>query len=403
MKNKYKKYVFFLDRFPYIVFILVIGLAILLFFSINNRLDLGFFAPRAPVEDNQESYNIFISSPNDGDIFNFVNQNETVPIEVKAKQIEDKDFDVNVLINDQVVKTFASPPYKFNWNPQQGGEYQLVVQATDQQNQVIAVSTQVTFLVNYQQGQEEEKIVNEDIEAKKARILAEKQYRAQNDASGKPIFSYKCYTPPVIDASIEEWEVYEKFSNFVPTIKKENYTSHTDISGTFYSCWDEGNLYFAIQAVDDVFSQAYTGKQLNNGDSVVIVLDTDLEGDFNIQFLNSDDYQIEFSPGNFSDISTEAFMRWPTNAPPQGTTIRSARLSNGYLIEASIPWYNFPNYTAQDEDILGFTVSILDTDHLQSTELVISSSKQFDFNNVFTLGNLVLIDAGDLTEEQTED
>ncbi|MGM0365738.1 MAG: sugar-binding protein [Actinomycetota bacterium] len=402
MKNKYKKYVFFLDRFPYIVFLLVIGLSILFFISINNRLDLGFFSGQPPLEETVESYDVFISSPADGETFDMVNQNETVPVEIKALQIEGEDYEVNVLVNDELVETFTSPPYEFNWNPGQAGEYRIVAKVLDRQEQVIATSNQVVIVVNYQQTSEEEKIINEDIEAKKARVLEEKRYRSQNDASDKPIFSYRCYTPPNIDASIEEWDIYEKFSNFVPTIKKENYTSHTDVSGTFYSCWDQDNFYFAIQVVDDVFSQNYTGNQLNNGDSVVIVLDTDLEEDYNIQFLNSDDYQIEFSPGNFSDISPEAFMRWPTNAPPRDTVIRSSRLSNGYLIEASIPWDNFSNYNPQDEDILGFTVSILDTDHLQSTELVISSSKEFDFNNVLTLGNMVLIDAGDLIEEQPE-
>ncbi|MCG9478860.1 MAG: hypothetical protein K9H14_01470 [Actinomycetia bacterium] len=403
MKNKYKKLVPFLDRFPFIIFVLVAGIAIIIFLVVNSSLNLSLFNAQLPVEEEEQSYDVYITSPNDGDVYDFINQNETVPIEIKARQIESQNFEVNVLVNDQIIKTFASPPYEFNWNPQQGGEYQLLIQVIDKQDQTVAVSSQISFLVNYEQAPDEEKIISEDIEEKKTRILANSQYRKQNDASGKPIFSYKAYTPPLIDASIEEWELYEKFSNFVPTIKKENYTSHTDVNGTFYSCWDEENFYFAIQIIDDVFSQSYTGDQLNNGDSVVIVIDTNLVGDLQTQFLNNDDYQIEFSPGNFGQIPAEAFMRWPTNAAPQSTEISSARLSSGYLIEASIPWYNFTNYTPADEDILGFTVSILDTDNLESTELVISSSNQFDFNNVFTLGNLVLIDAGDLLEEEQQE
>jgi hypothetical protein len=48
---------------------------------------------------------------------------------------------------------------------------------------------------------------------------------------------------------------------------------------------------------------------------------------------------------------------------------------------------------------MGFTISIFDTDNLESTELVVSSSKQFDFNNVTTLGTLILIDGGDLEKD----
>ncbi|GAG95798.1 unnamed protein product [marine sediment metagenome] len=55
--------------------------------------------------------------------------------------------------------------------------------------------------------------------------------------------------------------------------------------------------------------------------------------------------------------------------------------------------------------MLGFTISILDTDNLESTEIVISSSKIFDFNNVSTLGTIVLLDAGNIQidEEEPED
>ncbi len=402
MKNKYRKLTLLLDRFPYIIFIVIIGFSLLIFFIVNSNLELNFFSS-APVEtEAEEKFNVFIASPTDSKIFNFINKNETVPIEIKAKEIENTINEINVLINDQTIKTLSTPPYEFNWNPQEEGEYQLIAQVLNPEGEIIAVSNEISFLVNYEQNESEEKIINEDIEAKKARILSESQYRIQNDSNGKPIFSYKCYTPPVIDASIQEWDIYEKFTNFVPTIKKENYTSHLDASGTFYSCWDDDNFYFAIQVIDDVLNQSYTGNQLNNGDSVVLVIDTALEDDFQIQFLNSDDFQIEFSPGNFSNIGPEAFIRWPSNSAPNGANIKSSRLSDGYIIEAAVPWHNFTNYTVQDEDIFGFTVSILDTDNLESTELVVSSSKQFDFNNIFTLGNMVLIDAGDLTEEQEE-
>ncbi len=403
MKNKYRKYrkyVFLLDRFPYIVFILVAGLAIILFLNIDQRLDLGFFSSPAP-EANQGTYNVYVSSPEEGQIFNFWQEDEIIPIEIIADQIEDSGFDVAIIINGQVVDVLTSPPYEYDWVPQQEGEYQLVVEVADQWGQLVAQSDSISFEVNYLFNQVEGKAVNEDIEAKKASILAQQYYRAENDAAGRPMFSYKCYSPPIIDANIEEWAAYEKFSSFVPTIKKANYTGPEDSGGTFYSSWDESNFYFAIQVVDDVLNQNFTGGQLINGDSVVIVLDTNLKQEQGIKPLNSNNFQIEFSPGNFSDLDPEIFVRWPGNSSPQDSIIYSAKWLGGYIIEASISWENFLNYTPSDGDILGFTVSILDTDNLQSTELVISSSNKFDFNDVSTLGNLVLMDAGDIAG-QTE-
>ncbi|GAH11843.1 unnamed protein product, partial [marine sediment metagenome] len=96
--------------------------------------------------------------------------------------------------------------------------------------------------------------------------------------------------------------------------------------------------YFVVQVVDDVPNQKYTGNQLNKGDSITIVFDTELEEDMQIPFYSSDDYQIDFSPGNFSNIFEESFMKWPSSAPPRGVNVASIKLANGYLLEASIPW-----------------------------------------------------------------
>ena len=115
-----------------------------------------------------------------------------------------------------------------------------------------------------------------------------------------------------------------------------------------------------------------------------------------------DDYQIEFSAGNNSGSGPESFERWPSNSSLSGAVLASKKGSGGYTIEGSIPWYSMPTMTPADGLVMGFTVSIFDTDNLESTELVVSSSKVFDLNNVSTLGTLVLIDVGDpSTQDQS--
>ncbi len=404
--RKNNKYIPFLDKFPFIVFAIILILSLTFFLLMRERLPLNFFSSTTAETESKKEYTIFITSPSNNEIFNFVNQNEAVPVEIKAKEIENLGYIVKVFINDEEIQALNSPPYKFNWNPNVSGEYEIVASVFDENSNLVSTSNKVDFLVEYAEEDSTTTVMSTNVEEKKNKILSQSQYRSQNCIpQGIPIFSYKCYIPPLIDGSIQEWENFEKFSNFNPTILKEHYTTHTDISGTFYSCWDADNFYFAIQVVDDVFNQPFTGNQINKGDSIVMVFDTDLEEDMQIPFYNSDDYRIDFSPGNFSNILPESFINWPYNSPPNGVSMASTKLANGYIIEASIPWYNFLNYTPQDEDLLGFTVSIFDTDNLVDTdnvpitELVVSSSKQFDLNNVSTLGTLVLIDAGDIQQE----
>lgn len=407
MKKNYKRRVFILDKVPYILFGSILIIAIIIFLTVRSCMPLNFFSGVQEETENESEYSLFIASPTNDKVFNFINQNETVPVEIKAKEVENTDYTIKLLVNDSEIKSFTSPPYEYNWNPGSSGEYEMIAQLIDDGGNIITNSNTVSFTVQYEIEPEENIVLSVDIEEKKNEILSQAIFRAQNTIpTGVPLFSYKCYTPPVIDGSIQEWDKFESFSAFEPTIKKENYTTHTDISGTFYSCWDDDNFYFVVQVVDDVFNQKYTGNQLNKGDSITIVFDTELEEDMQISFYSGDDYRIDFSPGNFSDILPEAFMSWPlSNAPLRGVTVFPIKLTNGYLLEASIPWYYFPNYNPNDEDVLGFTVSIFDTDNLESTELVISSSKVFEFNNVSTLGAIALIDAGDIqsTEEEVEE
>ncbi|MEA2015197.1 MAG: sugar-binding protein [Actinomycetota bacterium] len=404
MRRKRKNRIFLLDRAPYILFVLILIITIIVFFSVRSCTPFNFFSSvQEDSEDGNMEYTLFIASPTNNKVFNFINQNETVPVEIRAQEVESTDYNIRVVVNDSEIKTFSSPPYEYNWNPGSSGEYEIKAQLIDETGETIATSNMVSFTVQYEEEPKDETAESMDIEEKKNQVLTNAVFRTNNTIpTGIPIFSYKCYIPPVIDGSIQEWNKFEIFSAFEPTIKKENYTSHTDVSGTFYSCWDDDNFYIAIQVTDDVFSQNYTGNQINKGDSITIVLDTELEEDMQIPFYNSDDYQLDLSPGNFAGTLAEAFISWPSSSPPGGVLISSTSLSNGYIIEASIPWYNFPNYIAEDESVIGFTISILDTDNLDTTELVISSSKTFDLNNVSTLGAIALIDVGDIQSEEED-
>lgn len=402
-KKNNKLKTFFLDKHPYIPFIIIVCFAFLIFFIIINHLSLDFFSAKQVTTSEEEKFELYIASPTKNQTFEIVSTNETIPIKIKSKELENNNYNytIKVFIDDSLVGNLKEPPFEFNWSPPETGIYNIYAEIVDEHDKSLYSTEKIPFSVNFsgEIANQPIKIENLNIEEKKNKILEKAQYRSQN---ASPIFAYKCYTSPVIDGNLDDWEFFEKFTYFNPTIKKENYTNAQDCSGVFSSCWDENNYYFFIKVTDDVYNQPFTTNLINKGDSVVLVFDSELEKDFNIPFLNNDDYEIDFSAGDNSGSSAESFVRWPSNAPLRNAVIASKKGSGGYIIEASIPWVNMPTATILDETIFGFTVSILDTDNLESTELVISSSKQFDFNNVSTLGTLILIDVGDLAKETKE-
>jgi hypothetical protein len=399
MRKNYNKYTSILDRFPFITVIFIIGIAIIFLMFFRTKFPFPFFSGNATQQTQETTaYSILIESPLSDQVFKLANENEAVPISIKSKDSETLDYKLKIVLNDgETIKTFNSPPYEYNWTPEGAGDYKIVANLVDNNGKIIASSNEVAFSVEYTGETVETVARSMDIEAKKTEALDKSEYRSQN---GAPVFSFKCYTPPVIDGKIDEWALYDKAQIANPTIKKENFTSIKDCSGIIYTCWDETNFYFAVQVTDDVFSQIYTGNQINNGDSVTLVFDTDLSSDFNIPFYNSDDSQMDFSPGNFSAIKPSAFINFPAKTA-KNVVIKSSQPKGGYIIEASVPWENFVSYGPKDLDVLGFTATIFDTDNQESTELAMSSSPQFDINNTGTLGTLVFIDGGDITSSES--
>ncbi|MCL6087616.1 MAG: hypothetical protein M1475_04325, partial [Actinobacteria bacterium] len=301
-KKLRKQNTFLPDRFPYIIFIIIIGLSILIFFNIKSKLPLVVFSKTPSTSSEQGNFDLLISSPSKNQSFEFVSANETVPVEIKGKDIEGGSYNINIYINSSLIKTLDNPPFKFNWNPPGKGDYDIYAEVTDKNDRVIYTSEKVPFTVNFSGdiSSETSTLSNVNIEEKKNKILEKINYRSQN---GSPIFSLKCYTSPVIDANSDDWTFYEKFSSFTPTILKENYTNSKDLSGVFSSCWDNDNFYFYIDVTDDVYNQPFNSNQINKGDNITLVIDSQLENDFNIPFLNGDDYQFEFSAGNNSNSS----------------------------------------------------------------------------------------------------
>lgn len=169
-------------------------------------------------------------------------------------------------------------------------------------------------------------------------------------------------TAPEIDGTLDEWSgtTYEINSVVYGAAAR---SGSSDLSGTFRIGWDSGSLYLAVSVTDDTFVQISSGNQMFKGDIVEFQLDANLEADLSSSTLSSDDYQIGLSPGNFASLPPSSYRWYPVSVRGalSSITIKAVQTSDGYDLEARIPWSVFGVAPAQG-DGMGFALSISDND-----------------------------------------
>jgi len=201
---------------------------------------------------------------------------------------------------------------------------------------------------------------------------------------------------PVMDGTYAEW--VDKTNKYaIPHIvwQKANWKDVADLEGVFAVAWDEDYLYVSVKVTDDVFVQNKSGEMLYLGDSVEILIDANLDGDFFTTSLSPDDYQFGISPGNpDKGIEKEVYLWYPTSKKGSKAKVLVSsqfEISPIYRVEVGIPWSMLEITPAKGVHI-GFAVSVSDNDkpgeNLQQT--MISTTATRDFLDPTTWGELVL-------------
>jgi hypothetical protein len=171
-------------------------------------------------------------------------------------------------------------------------------------------------------------------------------------------------TPPTIDGSLEDWTL-ERYRIESVVYGKSNHSGIEDLSGRAMIGWDEKNLFLGIRVIDDKYVQKASGEILFKGDSLDILLDTDVSSDFYFGALNSDDFQLGISAGlPAPNKEVEAYLWYPKSieGSRDGVKIASRSSGDGYIVEAAIPWSLFSVSPFKGQH-LGFAFSISDNDN----------------------------------------
>jgi len=198
---------------------------------------------------------------------------------------------------------------------------------------------------------------------------------------------------PVIDGDIGDWPgVIYAIDKVVFGV--EFYANQIDLFGEFKLGWDAQYLYIGVLVRDSRFVQTATEDRLFLGDSIELLLDTDLNGDPDSQELSADDYQLGFSPGNLEDVPLPVAYLWaPTDREGvmQSTQVQGRLTDDGYMVEIAVSWQELGlNPTAGMT--LGLLLSVSDNDTIGKNEqqTVISISETRNLTNPTTWIPVVL-------------
>jgi hypothetical protein len=168
-----------------------------------------------------------------------------------------------------------------------------------------------------------------------------------------------------------------------------------DLEASFRVGWDDDYLYLAVKVLDDAYVQNASGEDLFMGDSLELLLDVDLLGDYGSSALSADDYQLGISPGRPDvDGEREAYLWYPSNwsGARDQVQIGAVRSSGVYRVEAAVPWSIFGINPSAGQRY-GFALSASDNDNPDDDvqQSMVSSARTRELTNPTTWGELTLI------------
>ncbi len=144
--------------------------------------------------------------------------------------------------------------------------------------------------------------------------------------------------------------------------KSSNYSVPSGYTVSYELKWDSSNLYVGAEIVDpNGYIQEATGSNMYKGDSLEILLDTNLAQDYCRRSLTGNDYQLGLS-GGYNMTAPEAYLWYPKNdagskvvVTVQGLIISVSPV--GWDLEATIPW-SVLGVTPSGGEYYGFAFSV---------------------------------------------
>ena len=141
--------------------------------------------------------------------------------------------------------------------------------------------------------------------------------------------------------------------------------SDADLSGTVKLAYRKDGFYLGAKVADDLHVQQFAGVNSWRGDHIELVLDFEPTSDATRTTFGDKQFQVILSPGSLDgQMEAEAYLMRPVKRPMK-IKVSSAKTTDGYTLEAEIPWSEFGfKETYPERQLVGVDVMISDTDNV---------------------------------------
>lgn len=157
--------------------------------------------------------------------------------------------------------------------------------------------------------------------------------------------------PPRLDGDFSKWassRVYTLDDRDQIVAGRDRWTGPGQFSARYALGWDDNYLYIGVEVTNPDLYQPFLGRDIGQGDVLSLSLETAFRKNFLRTHADGDEYQLLFSPGNFSDVSPSVYSE-EDYLPPRPVSrdyareIRSAwkKTANGFSGDIAFPvsWF----------------------------------------------------------------
>lgn len=161
----------------------------------------------------------------------------------------------------------------------------------------------------------------------------------------------------VADGKLNEWDNALQIAMLNPKVNGD------DASGMTRLTWDENNLYLAVEMRDNEILNKRSLNKLYQQDSVELFISTEPRD--NNPGHGPNDHQFILTPTSAEGKPLSLYVTDRAAgklAPIEGCAFYAGPIAKGWMMEAVIPWKQFPTFTPKQGDKIAIEIRVNDAD-----------------------------------------